>query len=41
MTDVVAVMEEKYAEKPRAWFGHPVRMTVKGKDLPDKTNDTE
>ncbi len=39
MTDVVAVMEEKYTEKPRAWFGHPVRMTVKGKDLPDKADD--
>ncbi len=33
MADVVNVMEEKYAGDQRAWFGHPVRLTVKGKDV--------
>lgn len=30
MSDVVKVMEEKYGNGERAWFGHPVRLTVKG-----------
>jgi hypothetical protein len=32
MADVVATMETKYADGERAWFGHPVRLTVKGKE---------
>ena len=32
MTDVVAVMEDKYGDGQRTWFGHPVRLTVKGRD---------
>ncbi len=35
MADVEKVMEEKYGgEGDRAWFGHPVRLTVKGQDVP-------
>ncbi|MDX2118470.1 MAG: hypothetical protein SFY96_09845 [Planctomycetota bacterium] len=30
MEDVVKVVEEKYASGRREWFGHPVRLTVKG-----------
>ncbi len=33
MADVVNVMEEKYAGDSKAWFGHPVRLTVKGEEL--------
>jgi hypothetical protein len=33
MTDVIAVWEEKYADGQREWFGHPVRLTVGGKEL--------
>ena len=31
MADVEKVMEERYLHPPRAWFGHPARLTVKGK----------
>ncbi len=31
MQDVTDVMQEKYGDGQRAWFGHPVRLTVKGK----------
>lgn len=34
MADVEKVMEEHYTTEPRAWFGHPVRLTVKGKETP-------
>jgi hypothetical protein len=33
MSDVEKVMEEKYTSPPRAWFGHPVRLTVNGQPL--------
>jgi len=32
MKDVTDVLEEKYSTGERAWFGHPVRLTVKGHD---------
>ncbi len=31
MADVVATMESKYDTDRREWFGHPARLTVKGK----------
>ncbi|HEY0009271.1 MAG TPA: hypothetical protein VGB55_11145 [Tepidisphaeraceae bacterium] len=38
MTDVVNVMEDKYTGPgERAWFGHPVRLTVKGHDTTAKS----
>lgn len=33
MADVEKVMEERYTTAPRAWFGHPVRITVGGKPI--------
>jgi hypothetical protein len=33
MNDVEQVMREKYTNPPRAWFGHPVRLTVKGEAI--------
>lgn len=33
MADVEKVMEEHYTTKPRTWFGHPAKLTVKGKEL--------
>jgi hypothetical protein len=30
---VEQVMEEKYGAGERAWFGHPVRVTVKGQPV--------
>jgi hypothetical protein len=35
MADVAAVLEEKYGDgqRPRAWFGHPTRITVKGREV--------
>ena len=33
MKDVVATMEQKYGDGRREWFGHPARLTVKGKPL--------
>jgi hypothetical protein len=35
MADVVRLLDEKYPseQKVRGWFGHPVRITVKGKEL--------
>ena len=33
MTDVLATMEEKYGDGRREWFGHPARLTVKGRSL--------
>jgi hypothetical protein len=33
MTDVVAVLESKYGDGHREWFGHPARLTVKGKPI--------
>lgn len=37
MADVAKVLEEKYSkdQKPLAWFGHPVRLTVEGKKTAD------
>jgi hypothetical protein len=34
MAEVIALLEEKYPpdQHPRAWFGHPVRITVNGQD---------
>jgi hypothetical protein len=35
MADVTATLESMYTDqRPRAWFGHPVRITVKGEELP-------
>lgn len=34
MKDVVEKLGEMYDTPPRAWFGHPVRLTVKGADVP-------
>jgi len=31
MAEVEALMERKYGDGQRAWFGHPARLTVKGK----------
>lgn len=33
MKDVVAKMEEQYAGGNHSWFGHPTRLTVKGKPI--------
>jgi hypothetical protein len=33
MADVVAKMEEMYGDGRREWFGHPARLTVKGKPI--------
>lgn len=33
MRDVEQVMQEKYAHPPRAWFGHPARLTVNGREV--------
>ena len=33
MADVVANMERKYGDGHREWFGHPARLTVKGKTV--------
>jgi hypothetical protein len=30
MADVAKLIEEKYGESPRPWFGHPARLTVNG-----------
>lgn len=32
MTDVEAVMTEKYAGNNKSWFGHPTRLTVNGQE---------
>jgi hypothetical protein len=34
MADVVATLEQQYSNGTHAWFGHPVRITVRGK-LPE------
>lgn len=36
MGDVVNKMEEMYTTGPRTWFGHPARLTVRGKELEEK-----
>jgi hypothetical protein len=33
MAEVVAVMEQHYGSGRREWFGHPARLTVKGKPI--------
>jgi hypothetical protein len=33
MVDVTATLERMYPARPHAWFGHPVRITVKGKTV--------
>src|SRR5437868_4868444 len=33
MADVVDKLEEMYTATPRAWFGHPARLTVRGKPI--------
>ncbi len=38
MHDVEQVMIEKYGGGERAWFGHPVRVTVKGKEVEPQRN---
>jgi hypothetical protein len=35
MSDVVAKMEQMYGDGRREWFGHPARLTVKGKAVDD------
>lgn len=37
MTDVVEVMETKYGDGRREWFGHPARLTVKGEPLGERS----
>jgi hypothetical protein len=32
MADVEKVLQQHYEHPPRAWFGHPARLTVKGKE---------
>ena len=34
MADVTSLLDEKYpdGQRPRAWFGHPVRLTVRGRE---------
>jgi hypothetical protein len=36
MVDVTATIERMYAGNVRAWFGHPVRITVKGKAIEEE-----
>ena len=36
MADVEKVMQEKYGDGHREWFGHPARLTVKGEPVVDK-----
>jgi hypothetical protein len=38
MADVTRVLEQQYppTQLPRAWFGHPVRITVRGKEAPER-----
>ncbi len=36
MVDVTATLERMYPGNQRAWFGHPVRITVKGKSLEEE-----
>ena len=38
MADVVTKMEEMYTTGPRTWFGHPARLTVKGKPIEPATS---
>ena len=33
MKDVVATMEKMYGDGRREWFGHPARLTVKGREI--------
>jgi hypothetical protein len=33
MQEVTDVLEDKYAKGERSWFGHPARLTVRGKDI--------
>jgi hypothetical protein len=33
MHDVERVMQEKYGDGRREWFGHPARLTVNGKPI--------
>src|SRR4051812_20994361 len=33
MADVVATMEQKFSDGHREWFGHPARLTVKGRPI--------
>jgi hypothetical protein len=33
MREVEQVMQEKYGTGQRTWFGHPARITVKGKAI--------
>jgi hypothetical protein len=37
MADVVQTMEAQYGTGERAWFGHPVRLTVKGREVDART----
>jgi type IV secretory pathway TrbD component len=33
MAEVAAVLEEKYSDGRREWFGHPARLTVRGREV--------
>jgi hypothetical protein len=35
MADVVTTLEAQYGTGDRSWFGHPVRLTVKGQAIPE------
>lgn len=42
MSDVTDTLERMYGpgQSPRAWFGHPVRITVKGADVEEREPET-
>jgi hypothetical protein len=33
MAEVEAVMEKEYGDGRREWFGHPARLTVRGREI--------
>lgn len=39
MADVASVLEEAHGGKTRAWFGHPVRLTVRGHEPPPQETE--
>jgi len=41
MKEVTQLLEEKYGSGERAWFGHPVRLTVRGKEMSSEVEKQE
>jgi hypothetical protein len=41
MKDVTDVLEEKYADGQRTWFGHPTRLTVRGQPIVEASTAVE